>query len=48
MTWRLVYTKHALKDAKKLTSAGLDRKARKLLSLLARDPYRMPAASSDL
>ncbi len=42
MTWRLVYTKHARKDAKKLTSAGLDRKARSLLALLAEDPFRTP------
>lgn len=40
MTWKLVYTKQAQKDAKKLASSGLKAKSQKLLSLLAEDPYR--------
>ena len=42
MTWKLVYTKHAQKDAKKLASSGLKPKAQELLALIAEDPYRKP------
>jgi Txe/YoeB family toxin of toxin-antitoxin system len=42
VTWKLVYTKHAQKDAKKLVSSGLKPKAQELLALLAEDPYRKP------
>ena len=42
MKWRLVYTKQAQKDAKRLSSAGLKPKAMALLELLADDPYRTP------
>jgi Txe/YoeB family toxin of toxin-antitoxin system len=42
VTWKLVYTKQAQKDAKKLTSCGLKPKALELLALLAEDPYRKP------
>ncbi|MGI6408330.1 MAG: Txe/YoeB family addiction module toxin [Thiopseudomonas sp.] len=42
MTWKLVYTKQALKDAKKLASSGLKPKAQELLALIAEDPYRKP------
>ena len=40
--WRVVYTKQAQKDAKKLASAGLRSKAEHLLDLLAEDPLRNP------
>jgi toxin YoeB len=40
--WRLVYTKQAQKDAKKLSAAGLRPKAQKLLDLLAEDPFKTP------
>lgn len=42
MTWKLVYTNQAQKDAKKLASAGLKPKALELLTLIAEDPYRKP------
>lgn len=42
MTWRVVYTKQAQKDAKRLASAGLKTKAQALLKLLAEDPFRHP------
>ena len=38
----LVYTKQALKDAKKLASSGLRKKAEALLTLLQIDPYQNP------
>lgn len=44
MTWRLVYTKQAQKDAKKLASSGLKLKAQELLNLLAEDPFQKPPA----
>ena len=40
--WKLVYTRQAQKDAKKLASAGLRGKAESLLDILANDPYRSP------
>ncbi|MFN3581751.1 MAG: Txe/YoeB family addiction module toxin [Pseudomonas sp.] len=42
MTWKLVYTKQAQKDAKKLASRGLKPKAQELLALIKEDPYRKP------
>ena len=42
MSWTLVYTKHAQKDAKKLAAAGLKDKAQELLKILARDPFANP------
>ncbi|MBM3312453.1 MAG: Txe/YoeB family addiction module toxin [Candidatus Aminicenantes bacterium] len=42
MNWKLVYTRQALKDAKKLAGAGLKDKAIALLDLLARNPYQTP------
>lgn len=42
MTWKLVYSKQAQKDAKKLASSGLKLKAQELLALIAEDPYRKP------
>jgi Txe/YoeB family toxin of toxin-antitoxin system len=42
VSWRLVYTKQAQKDAKSLAAAGLQSKARALLSILEEDPYRAP------
>lgn len=42
MSWRLVYTKQAQKDAKKLASSGLKSKAQELLNILAEDPFQKP------
>ncbi|UTV98916.1 Txe/YoeB family addiction module toxin [Marinomonas rhizomae] len=42
MTWKLIYTKQAQKDAKKLASIGLKPKAQELLSLVAQDPFQKP------
>jgi len=42
VTWKLVYTKQAQKDAKKLASSGLKPKAQELLALIEEDPYRRP------
>jgi toxin YoeB len=40
--FRLVFTKQAQKDARKLASAGLKPKAQILLEILADDPFRSP------
>jgi Txe/YoeB family toxin of toxin-antitoxin system len=42
VTWTLVYTKQAQRDARKLAASGLKPKAQELLMLLAEDPYRKP------
>ena len=40
--WRLVYTRQAQKDAKKLAEAGLKEKAVALLQILEIDPFQTP------
>jgi len=42
VSWKLVFAKHAQKDAKKLASAGLKSKAEELLAVLAQDPFQNP------
>ncbi|MBB3192163.1 Txe/YoeB family addiction module toxin [Halomonas cerina] len=42
MSWRLVYTKQAQQDARKLASSGLKPKAQELLALLEENPYQTP------
>lgn len=42
MNWKLVYTKQAQKDAKKLAASNLKKKAQTLLDILADDPFQTP------
>lgn len=42
MSWRVVFTKQAQKDAKKLSAAGLRPKAEELLEILRQNPYQNP------
>jgi toxin YoeB len=42
VSWRLLYTKQAQKDAKRLAASGLRPKAQELLDVLADDPFRSP------
>lgn len=42
VTWNVVYSKFALKDAKKLLAAGLREKAQALLDILEKDPFQNP------
>ncbi len=42
VTWRLVYTRQAQKDAKKLSGAGLKEKALVLIKILERNPFQTP------
>jgi Txe/YoeB family toxin of toxin-antitoxin system len=40
--WRIVYTKQAQKDAKKVAAAGLRDKAQALLDVIGEDPFQSP------
>jgi len=42
VSWQLVYTKHAQKDAKKLVASGLKANAQALLGVLAEYPFQNP------
>jgi toxin YoeB len=42
VTWNLVFSKYAIKDAKKLSAAGLKEKAQSLLKVLEPDPLQNP------
>lgn len=42
MSWRLIFTKQAKKDAKKIAQSGLKPQAGRLFDLLREDPYRNP------
>ncbi len=40
--YKILYSKLALKDAKKLTSVNLDKKAKELIEILKKDPFHNP------
>ena len=42
VSWRLVFTKQAQKDAKKISQSGLKPKASRLLDVLREDPFQNP------
>ena len=42
MSWRVVYTKHAQKDARKLARSNLKTKAQQLLAIIEQDPFQTP------
>ena len=42
MSWRIVFTKQAQKDAKKLSASGLRSKAEELIQILCDNPYQTP------
>lgn len=42
MSWRIVYSRHALKDAKKLAESDLRPKAEELLTILKDNPFQNP------
>lgn len=42
VSWRIVYTKQAQQDAKKLKSTGLKEKAQGILNILKNDPFQNP------
>ena len=42
MSWKVIYTRHALKDAKKISQSNLKKKTIELISLLEQDPFQNP------
>jgi Txe/YoeB family toxin of toxin-antitoxin system len=40
--WKIVYTRQAQKDAKKIATAGLKQKTEKLLDILSQNPFQTP------
>ncbi|MDY0164714.1 Txe/YoeB family addiction module toxin [Desulfobotulus sp.] len=42
MSWKVVFTKQAQKDAKKISSSGLKSKAEDILEILKQNPYQTP------
>ncbi len=48
MSWRIVYSRHAQKDAKKLANSNLKSKAKAMLHILNEDPFQNPPAFEKL
>lgn len=48
MTWRVVYTKQARKDAKKIAATNLRPKAEALLEILRANPFQKPPPNERL
>jgi len=46
--YKLVYTKQAIKDTKKLKSSNLDKKAKELLEILKINPFQIPPSYEKL
>ena len=42
MSWSIVYTKQAQKDARKIASAKLRPQAQRLLDIIAKNPFQTP------
>jgi toxin YoeB len=42
VTWRLVFTKQAQRDAKKIAQSGLKPQVLKLLEIIQNNPYQTP------
>ena len=42
MSWAVVFTKQAGKDAKKLSASGLKKKAEEIIEILPENPYQTP------
>jgi Txe/YoeB family toxin of toxin-antitoxin system len=42
VTWQLMFTKQALKDAKRIKASGLKPKTETLLNILQNDPFKNP------
>jgi toxin YoeB len=48
VSWTVVFTRQAVKDAKRLAASGYKAKAQVLLDILAEDPYGTPPAFEKL
>jgi len=42
VSYRIVYTKQAIKDAKMISASGLKEKTKSLLDILQKDPFQTP------
>jgi Txe/YoeB family toxin of toxin-antitoxin system len=42
VTWALIFTKHAQKDAQKIVSSGLKAKTQELLDIIQENPFQNP------
>ncbi len=42
VNWKIVYTRQAQKDARKIAAVGLRLKAERLLEILSEDPFQTP------
>ena len=48
MSWTIVYTQQAQKDAKKLASSNLRPQAQRLLEIIAKNPFQNPPPYENL
>jgi Txe/YoeB family toxin of toxin-antitoxin system len=48
VSWRIVFTRQAQKDARNLASSGLKEKAQTLLSIIAENPFQTPPSYEKL
>jgi Txe/YoeB family toxin of toxin-antitoxin system len=48
VSWRIVFTKQAQKDAKKLSASGLKLKAKKIIEILRQNPFQDPPPDEKL
>lgn len=48
MKWKLIFSRQALKDAKKLKKANLWKNAEKLLAVLRENPFQNPSSYEKL
>lgn len=48
MKWRVVFTRQAQKDAKKLAATGLRSRTERLLNILRENPYQTPPSFEKL
>ena len=48
VSWKIVYTKQAQKDAKKITQSGLKNRAQMLLNILKENPLQNPPSYEKL
>lgn len=42
VNWRILYTRQAQRDARKLAASGLKEKAERLIKILSEDPFKSP------
>jgi toxin YoeB len=48
VSWTVVFTKQARKDAKKLSASGLKSKAEAIIQILRENPYQIPPSYEKL